>query len=66
VIIKGRYEFQVGPEKCRTTLLADPGDIIVVPRGNIHLITAKQAGDAPESCVRLAISLDGAEHIYVD
>lgn len=56
-ILKGKYEFEIGDEK----ITASQNDLIFVPKNTIHKITAIGTDGLS---VRMAISKDGAEHVY--
>lgn len=58
LILEGQYKFSIG----RTVRGAIKGDIIAVPRNTWHQITA--VGD--KRAVRLAVSREGAAHVYHD
>lgn len=57
-ILEGTYEFLIGDWKFE----ANKGDVVVVPRDVWHQITA--VGD--KRAVRLAVSREGAAHVYHD
>ncbi len=59
-IIEGIYEFKVDGK----AFYAEAGDFIFVEKGKRHLITAAKFGLVP--AIRLAVSVDGAKHVYLD
>jgi len=58
LIIQGQYEFKIDGQ----IFIANKNDVIFVKKGVWHQITA--TGNTP--AIRLAVSIDGAEHIYAN
>jgi quercetin dioxygenase-like cupin family protein len=58
LIIKGEWEFEYNNK----TLFAQKGDLIFLKRNTIHKI--KAIGD--ELSIRMAVSRDDVEHIYLE
>lgn len=58
-IVTGEYNFKVDG---KANLAAKAGDIVFIDKGRHHLITATGSG----ANIRLAVSIDGAKHVYTD